>query len=190
MRLRNPTLLKRRRRRCRNRRVPLVDCTKVPVDLCCSHLQRQEDAHDHDKTTSPRAVSTSDADSREAVHHSPLPPSPKSHSGEAVFPLLSSDQMTSADQARTRPPCCAAIVERWVPIIPSMSPLPRPCGQARNSSSPVRQTSSSCVRECERLPVLDRAILFSSGAEEARARLDDIPLVRTLGTGQFPVAVD
>ena len=31
---------------------------------------------------------------------------------------------------------------------------------------------------------------LSSGAEGARARLDDIPLVRALGAGQFLVSVD
>jgi hypothetical protein len=91
-----------------------------------SSPQCQEEVHDHDRTT-PAPVPTSDAGSRELVHHPPsLPslPSLQSHSWGAMLPRLSLDQMTSADQARILPPCCTVTVESWVPIMPSYSPCP------------------------------------------------------------------
>lgn len=82
-------------------------------------VQRQEDVHDHERTTPP-PMPASEAVSRDPVHHSSFRSRagrPEEVDGHAP---LSSDQMTSADQARAFP-SCAATVECCAPIMKSTS---------------------------------------------------------------------
>lgn len=72
----------------------------------------------------------------------------------------------------------------------SSSPELVPAGVLSSPVDASRQIVFMCEQCVKYLGAWAKPSAVSSGAQGARARLDDIPLVRTLGAGQFPVAVD